>query len=520
VLYVAAWVAAAVFWVGMAIRPVFVGVTAADVAVLRGLTQLRWHPLNATMEEISTIGSGLAVRALAWGTIGLLLVVRRFRHLVVYFAIALVVGIVAGGVSQVLGRMRPTDVTILGSWDGYSQPSRPVAGLAVVLAGVVYTLLPRGRWRRRSVWIAVAIIGVFCLARLYLAVDHPTDVIAALALGWALPVTVFRLMTPDDVFPVTYRPGKRAHLDLSEQRRDAIVKALDEQLGLKVIAIEPFGLEGSAGSTPLRLHTSTWDGAEVTLFGKLYALSHLRSDRWYKLVRTIRYGRLEDEKPFSTVRRLVEYEDHLLRLLRDAGLPTPAPHGFVEITPEREYLIVMEFFAGCSEIGSAPLTDTEIDRGLRIIRRLWEVGVAHRDIKPSNLLTRGGEVFLIDVAFATVRPTPWREAVDLANMMLTLALASSAQQVYSRALLQFAADDIAEAFAAGRSVTIPTQLRVRLREDGRDLLAEFRRLAPHRKPVSIQLWSVRRVGVLVAVLAAVLAAIAVFAAFVQLAGLI
>jgi hypothetical protein len=105
-------------------------------------------------------------------------------------------------------------------------------------------------------------------------------------------------------------------------------------------------------------------------------------------------------------------------------------------------------------------------------------------------------------------------------MMLTLALASSAQQVYSRALLQFAADDIAEAFAASRSITIPTQLRTRLRADGRDLFAEFRRLAPQRKPVSIQLWSVQRIGVLVAVLVAALVAVALFAVFVQLAGLI
>lgn len=504
----------------MTVRPVLIGVTAVDVAVLRELTRLRWHPLNVVIEHVSVIGSGVAVRVLAWGTIVLLLVVRRFRHLLVYFAIALVVAVVAAGVSEGLGRMRPTDVTILGSWDGYSQPSGPVAGLAVVLAGVIYTLIPRGQWRRRGVWIALALIGIFSVARLYLAVDHPTDVLAGVALGWALTVTVFRLMTPDDVFPITYSRGRRAHLDLSDARRDAIVKALDEQLGLRVMAIEPFGLEGSAGSTPLRLQASTWNGDKVTLFGKLYALNHLRSDRWYKFVRTIRYGRLEDEKPFSTVRRLVEYEDHLLRLLRDAGLPTPSPHGFVEITPEREYLIVMEFFAGCSEIGSATLSDTEIDRGLRIIRRMWEVGVAHRDIKPSNLLTRDGEVFLIDVAFATVRPTPWREAVDLANMMLTLALASPAQQVYSRALLQFAADDIAEAFAASRSVTIPTQLRTRLREDGRDLLAEFRRLAPQRKPVSIQLWSMRRVGVLVSVVVAVFVTIALFAVFVRLAGLI
>ena len=77
--------------------------------------------------------------------------------------------------------------------------------------------------------------------------------------------------------------------------------------------------------------------------------------------RMILYGRLEDEKPFSTVRRLVEYEDHMLRLLRDAGLPTPRPYGLVEITPEREYVIVMEFIEDAREVGAEPIGEREID---------------------------------------------------------------------------------------------------------------------------------------------------------------
>jgi len=105
------------------------------------------------------------------------------------------------------------------------------------------------------------------------------------------------------------------------------------------------------------------------------------------------------------VRRLVEYEDHLLRLMRDAGLPTPRPYGFAEITPEREYLIVMEFFEGAREIGSAPVDDRVIDAALGIVRRMWDAGVAHRDIKPSNVLVRDGSVLLIDVAFAAIWPT-------------------------------------------------------------------------------------------------------------------
>src|SRR5690606_34565908 len=102
------------------------------------------------------------------------------------------------------------------------------------------------------------------------------------------------------------------------------------QLGVEVTEVRPFRLSGSAGSTPLCLATRTGED----LFGKLYASVHLRSDRWYKLGRTVRYGRLEDERPFNSVRRLVQYEDHMLRVFRDAGILTPSPRGIVEITPE------------------------------------------------------------------------------------------------------------------------------------------------------------------------------------------
>ena len=99
--------------------------------------------------------------------------------------------------------------------------------------------------------------------------------------------------------------------------------ACEDQLGLVVTEVKPFGLAGSAGSTPLRI---TVDGdPPQQLFGKLYAKTHLRSDRWYKLGRELLYGRLEDEKPFNTVRRLVQQEDYALSLMQRAGLPSPSP---------------------------------------------------------------------------------------------------------------------------------------------------------------------------------------------------
>ena len=215
---------------------------------------------------------------------------------------------------------------------------------------------------------------------------------------------------------MTYRRGKSAHLDVTGRRGEAIAKAVREQLGYDVLESKPVGLAGSGGSTPLRLRvTGPGDEPEHYLFAKLYAKSHVRADHWYKLGRTILYGALEDETPFGTVRRFVEYEDYALRLLYDVGLPVPRPYGIVEITPEREYMIVMEFFDDAVEVSEAEVTAHVIDQGLQMIRMMWDQGIAHRDVKPANLMVQAGELRLIDVFFVQVRPSPWRQAVDLAG---------------------------------------------------------------------------------------------------------
>jgi serine/threonine protein kinase len=69
----------------------------------------------------------------------------------------------------------------------------------------------------------------------------------------------------------------------------------------------------------------------------------------------------------------------------------------VELTPEREYLLVTEFFHGAVELGEAHVDDRVIDDGLGIIRRLWDTGLAHRDLKPANLLARDGRLLLLVV---------------------------------------------------------------------------------------------------------------------------
>jgi membrane-associated phospholipid phosphatase/tRNA A-37 threonylcarbamoyl transferase component Bud32 len=506
------WLVAALVLIGLTLavfarglRGPAVAVTVADDAVVGWLADLVSPGLVAPVRGLARIGSWWVLFTLWFALPLALLVLRRWRHLLVWLVAWQLGGFVTIGLATIAQRPRPFGVDLQAGWGGWALPSLQVTILTALLMGVLYTLVPEGRWRNLGKWVAAGLVAVVAVARMALGVEAPTDVLVGVGIGVTIPLLLFRRFTPNEVYPVVYRRGRSAHLDVGGARGQAIRRALADQLGLVVEDLQPFGLSGSAGSTPLQI-TVKGDPPRV-LFGKLYAQSHLRSDRWYKLGRELLYGRLEDEKPFNSVRRLVQQEDYALRLMRDHGLPSPAPFGFVELTPEREYLLVTEFFDGATELGEAEVDDQVIDDGLGIIRKLWDAGLAHRDVKPANLLVRDGRLLLIDVAFVEARPSPWRQAVDLANMMLCLALRSGPEQVYRRALQYFTVEEITEGFAAARGLALPSQLRHLLRAQGRDLHAEFVRLLPSPpRPIRVQRWSARRIGLWAAMLALVVLA--------------
>ena len=470
-----------------------------NAAVLRLFARARTPWLTGVANGISAVCSGWGATVVGLSVVVLTMAFRRWRHLLVFlcslFLLELAIQLIASG----LTRPRPYGVPAIAGWAGFSAPAISVTILTFFLIGIAYCLVVPGRPRSYAKAVIAVIVTVLCLACLYLAVDHVDDLLLGVALGVAIPVTAFRFFTPNDLFPVAYRRGNTAHVDVTGRRGEAIRQGTRDQLGVTVTEIAPVGLESSAGSTPLRLRVE--DSPQEYLFGKLYTKGHVRADRWYKLWRAILYGSMEDEHPFQTVRRLAEYEDYVLRLLQDVGIAVARPYGIVEITPEREYLLVTEYFDGAVEIGDAHIDDAVVDQGLQLVRTLWDAGIAHRDIKPGNLMVRAGQLLLIDVAFAQVRPSPWRQAVDLGNMMLVLAVRTDPARVYRRALRYFTEAELAEAFAATRGVASPTQLRAFMKRDPRDLLAEFRQLAPQRRPIVLQRWSARRVSLAAAMLA-------------------
>ena len=194
----------------------------ASTWVLRLLAGMRTPWLTDVANGINEAGSGWGVTVLGLSVVALTAAFRRWRHLLVFMGSVLFLEFVGTSIYFGLSRPRPYGVPIIGSWGGYSGVSPPVAVVTIFLMGAVYCLAVPGRPRSWTKAAVAAVVALFGLARLYLGVDHPGDVLLAVAFAVAIAVTAFRFFTPNEIFPVAYRRGRTAHVDVTGRRGEAI----------------------------------------------------------------------------------------------------------------------------------------------------------------------------------------------------------------------------------------------------------------------------------------------------------
>ena len=222
---------------GGGLRRAAVPVTAVDDAVVGWLAGLDGPGVTATMEVLAAPAAWVTISVLLWGLLLALLITRRLRHLLVVVISWTLQGLI---IQYVLGpslrRPRPFGVEFRTDWYAWALPSEQMAALAVTLVGILYGLVPEGRWRQAGKWSAAAVLALVAVARMHLGVDAPSDVIVGVVIGVTIPLLGFRLFTPNDAFPVTYRRRRAAHLDVGGARGQAIRRALEDQLGLIVEA--------------------------------------------------------------------------------------------------------------------------------------------------------------------------------------------------------------------------------------------------------------------------------------------
>ena len=267
----------------------------------------------------------------------------------VFLFVTLLVAAVVSVVAVTIGRMRPIGVEVSATGAGFAHPSRPVAALGLRLSASATRSCPPGGWRNRAKWVTGVRIGPprASPASTWRSTTPPTSLVGVV-IGVAVPRRGLPPPHPHRGVPGQLPPAGAAPTSTSAAARgEAIRHALDEQLGLEVDrrqALRPGGL----GRVDAAAHqvASSGEPEHRAVRQALRRQPPARPTGGTSSAAPSLYGRLEDERRFSTVRRLVQYEDYLLRLMRDAGMPTAEPYGFVEITPEREYLLVTEFFDG------------------------------------------------------------------------------------------------------------------------------------------------------------------------------
>jgi membrane-associated phospholipid phosphatase len=206
-------VAVAVFSRGL--RGLAVEVTVVDDAVVRWLAGADVPGLRAVFRGLAALSSWWSLYGLLWGLVLALLVLRRFRHLIIWLVLAALLELIVADILGAIGRRpRPFGVVIETGWGGWALPSLQITLLTAGLVSILYTLVPEGRWRNTGKWVVTGLVALVGVSRVALGADAPTDVLVGVAVGVTLPLLAFRWFTPSQVFPIGYRRGRSAHLDV------------------------------------------------------------------------------------------------------------------------------------------------------------------------------------------------------------------------------------------------------------------------------------------------------------------
>jgi hypothetical protein len=184
------WLVAALVLVGLTLaifgrglRGPAVTATVIDDAVVRWLAGLVSPGLVAPVRGLARIASWWVLYTAYYGLLLVLLILRRWRHLILWLVVVQLEIWLTFGLAAIARRSRPFGVDLQTSWGGWALPSMPVTLLTAALMAVLYTLVPEGRWRNLGKWLAAALVTLAALARIALARHSIGQVLLAARVG-------------------------------------------------------------------------------------------------------------------------------------------------------------------------------------------------------------------------------------------------------------------------------------------------------------------------------------------------
>ncbi|TKJ31389.1 hypothetical protein A6V29_18325 [Blastococcus sp. CCUG 61487] len=365
--------------------------------------------------------------------------VRLARDLLVSGALAYVA---ADLVKHVVRRERPGGFAVEVNF-----PEGPVTGLGfisghtAVAAALATAAVPYlSRRARRAVWVLAWTVG---LARIYVGAHLPLDVVGGVAVGWAIGSLVHW------VFGVP-RP----------QIAPARVAGILQRLGFAVRDLRPAPVAARSA------HPFAGTDAE----GRRLYVKYLEPDRYerdwlYRLYRLLAVRDVKDADAVAPLGQQAEHEAVAAMTARERGVRTPRV--LLARGGNRDAVVVQEFVAGrpLDRLPPGALTRDLLDATWEQVAVLRRARVAHHDLVAANVLVDdAGRPWIVDFGNALTGADDDALALDVAELMASLALLTDAAQVVAAAVERLGRDAVAVALPALAPLGLSAATRAGLRE--------------------------------------------------------
>ena len=391
---------------GDVIRLMVAAVVLAAAVVIAALVPALLRPSAAVTgvgpaTEAGQVLTGLVqvmVAAAALVLVAAALRYRRFRVLVTVAGGFAAAAVLMAGITFLAGPGGPAPAGLRqGSWlagAGFPDPA-VLAGLAAVAVAAAPWL---SRPWRRACWAALLLVGA---ARLVTGGLLPVQVVLAVAVG------------------VSVGAGLLVVFGVPDRRMGPAGVAAALRGGGVPVGQVSGPLRPAKGSRPFQAVTGGGNG----LFVKVFGSDQRDADLLYRAWRGIRLRGVGDTGPAASLFRAVEHEALLGVMAERAGVAVPHV-GQVIRAGDGSVLLTMDLVAGTSldEVPAGRITD-QVARALwREVGRLHRARIAHRSLHGSNIMIgQDGSAVLVDFSFAELAATSRQRAIDVAELLTSLA---------------------------------------------------------------------------------------------------
>ena len=197
------------------------------------------------------------------------------------------------------------------------------------------------------------------------------------------------------------------------------------------------------GSRPFQAVTG--DGR--ALFVKVFGSDQRDADLLYRSWRGIRLRGVGDTRPAASLFKAVEHEALLAVMAERADVAVPHV-GQIIRAGDGTVLLTMELVAGQSldEVPAGRITDQLAREVWREVGPLHQAGIAHQSLHGSNIMIgQDGSAVLADFSFAELAATGRQRAIDVAELLTSLAGRIGPDRAVAAAAAVIGADGVAAA---------------------------------------------------------------------------